>query len=511
MNRSKILIKNQIVITLFGLFGQILVFITFPMLIKHVGNDDFGIYSLSGALGSYITIFITSFRAAFIKNISELDGKNDIDSINIIFNTSIITYFIFGFILALYNLFLAYFGIHFFSIPETSIWKAETIFALNAIFCIFMMPLSLASSYFNAVQKNVITSIFQILLNILFSIAIIYTIYKKENIIFLFILNMSGHLLLSMLSFSLLFKKYHFLSIKKTYFSTVHFKQMMNYSSWMFLIALAFVLIYQTDQIIIGLFLPVGMITFYQIGAKLHNIIKMIDGFFGTPITPSLSNAIGAKDLRYIEQLKYRGLKFLLFIFAPIITMFIIFAGPIISLWIGPEYAKDSTLLTQLFVGYWYFGIIVFFMGRLAQGYGYVKEFALVIFFGAFLNVILSIAFIKTIGIIGVVLGTLVQFILIFPLFFKTLTEKLELSLQKLLIEIIVPIYSINLVLGLFIYSINKLITINSISILVLVTFSSTLITYFFEFLILKSEEKQFISNSIKSALGKITPALYHA
>lgn len=454
------------------------------------------------SLGGYLSILTLSFRSSSIKFISELLGAKDFKSINQVFNTSIIIYFLFGCFLALYNLLFGIWGIDYFSIPSSHLWKAKSLFYFNAVFSLFNIPLSITVSYFHAVQKNIYSSILQFLKNVTYGISILIIVFLNENVIFLFVSQMIFGLLIDGISFILLMRQFDYLSLKLKDFSKPYFEKMFNYSSWMFLWALATTLIYQTDQIIIGIFLPVSTITYYQIASKLHNIVKMIDGYVGVPITPSVSSAIGANDIIFIEKVKYIGLKFVLFIIMPLVTVFILYADQIISIWIGIEYAKYSTGATQLFLIYWYFGIIVFFVGRLLQAHGIVKEFSLIFILGAIINIILSVVFVREMGLIGVVLATVVQFILLTPFSIRIFSRELNLSFKKI-IQNTIQIYLINFFIGILLYVVQLQFSISTLTVLISVMCLSFSLIYAIQFLFLTSDEKEYIRKFIKNSLQR--------
>lgn len=504
MNRFTTLINNQLYVTAFSLIGQVFIFITFPLLIKYVGDEDFGIFSLGSAIGGYLSLFVSSFRSSIVKFVSNADGKNDYYAINSIFNTGIIVYFFFGLILSLLNILIANFCLGFFNISNDAIWKAETIFYLNAAFSIIMIPSSIASSFLYSMQKHYIASILQIITTFLICSSILLLIYIKGNIVTLFIIQSMITIIINFITFLIIIKKYKYLKIKSKFFSYSYFKKMTHFGGWIFISALAMVLIYQTDQIIIGLFLPVGMITFYQIGSKLHNFVRMINGLINSPIIPSISNAQSAQDNEYINKIKVAGLRILLAILLPLITSLIVFANPIITIWMGEYYANKATVLSQLFLSYWYIYIIIFYFNNISWGMGLVKKYSKLNLIGAVLNVAISIVLVKTLGIVGVVLGTVCQFIFLSPFYLLYYRNKLSLPFFKLFKEIITPIYGINFSIGITTYLLIRYFKIESWMTLILTFLSVIIVCYVAELLTFNKNEKRKLYEFLRSYFFKL-------
>ena len=82
----------------------------------------------------------------------------------------------------------------------------------------------------------------------------------------------------------------------------------------------------------------------------------------------------------------------------------------------GPGF-EASILPAQCLIFFWIFNATLQVGSGLATAKGYVKVFFKITFLNALVNVILSLALVKPLGILGVVLGTTIPMILIdFPL-----------------------------------------------------------------------------------------------
>ena len=217
------------------------------------------------------------------------------------------------------------------------------------------------------------------------------------------------------------------------------FKNLFQFSIGLYLIALAHLFIYKTDKIILGIFLAISAITYYQIAFVFINIIISINAMISSVFIPLVSEANGKENHDLLEKLKYMVPKYSAAALFPIIIIVFIYAQPIILFYMGDEYIHVATIL-RVFVIYW-FVITLSPLGAMLLGLGKYKPVLKVHLIGVFINLTVSIIGVKLLGVIGVVLGTVFQYILVLPIQAHLFFKELRIPIRRFLKEVWLPIY----------------------------------------------------------------------
>jgi len=106
------------------------------------------------------------------------------------------------------------------------------------------------------------------------------------------------------------------------------------------------VLIYM-DRFLIGSLLSMAMVGFYV--APFEGITKlwMIPASLTTAVFPACS-ALGSEGRKELEILYTRSIRYLLLILSPVCLSIFLYAKPITQVWLGPEFASQSSVVLQI-------------------------------------------------------------------------------------------------------------------------------------------------------------------
>ena len=164
--------------------------------------------------------------------------------------------------------------------------------------------------------------------------------------------------------------------------------------------------IYQTDNIIISSFInitTVGLVSNYNL------LITSISGFINitfSSVVSGFGNLIATenKEKQYFLFKAYRFLAFWMYGFASIAFLYLL--TPFILLWIGKDMIVDSTVIYLILINYYIVGhaIVVNNIKNAAGIFVAVKYISIV---QAIVNLVVSIAMVKLIGLEGVFIGTI--------------------------------------------------------------------------------------------------------
>ena len=198
----------------------------------------------------------------------------------------------------------------------------------------------------------------------------------------------------------------------------------------------------KTDEIVIGAFLPVRQVAPYTFARRLASIPQLFAAQFETVILPAASALDHESEPERLRKLALMGTRLTLVGFLPIGCGLTVLAGEFLSAWVGPVYADDGYLVTIL-VGAWLIAMSVWPASSILQAMAKHRPLAVYALTAAAVNLGLSIALVRPLGVKGVALGTLVGTVLeVFVLVAPYAMRTIGLGRRDVLREVVVPAFA---------------------------------------------------------------------
>jgi O-antigen/teichoic acid export membrane protein len=171
--------------------------------------------------------------------------------------------------------------------------------------------------------------------------------------------------------------------------------------------ALANVLRFRVDNIVVASFVGLAAVTHYRIGGTLVQYFFLFMNALLGMFTSVFSRKEGAKDHEAIRKTYFFASKISICIASFVAFGMIAWGKPFIARWMGVQYLDAYPVLVALVVGY-YLALAQGPAVGLLFGLSRHKYFALVNSVEGIVNLLLSILLVRRYGIVGVALGTLV-------------------------------------------------------------------------------------------------------
>lgn len=208
------------------------------------------------------------------------------------------------------------------------------------------------------------------------------------------------------------------------YFDRTKIRDIFCYSVWTLLIQISFMMLINTDFIIVNKFLGTAAVTDYSLAAKWNRMVRNISMSAVAVITPMITSLEADQQFEKIRQVNIRGIRLFMIFIIPCTTLLAVFSKELLTIWVGHEFAHNSIL-------FWCSVLpLMWIMTELPSSYilrglGKVKWIALSGIVSAVLNVVLSIVLVHyyNMGTVGVALGTAISLsiksLVFFPLYMQ--------------------------------------------------------------------------------------------
>lgn len=410
--------KNIIVSFLTKGLNIVIGFIQVPIAIEYLGSTKYGLWLIIGSVISWFGFFDIGLGNGMRNKFAEALAKNDKQSAKTYIST---TYAILSIIMILLVLI-------FFSMSPFLDWyrilNAPADINENILLVVYIVFVSFALRFVLKLITTILVADQRPAIQ-----GVINVIRRVINLLILIILlkTTSGSLVYMALTFSitpiliLIFASIYFYSKDyKEFIPSLNFvdfkyaRDLMTLGVRFFIIQIAVLVLYTTDNMIITQLYDPSQVTVYNIANKYFSIVTMGFTIVITPFWSSVTEAYHKNDIPWIKKSIRQLIRiWVLFLILTIVMLFM--SNWVYKVWVGPEILVpfNLSITWAIFVAIFSFNFIFIYF---INGTGKVKFQLYLALINMVINIPLSIFFAKVLnfGISGVIMGTLVSAVLSF-------------------------------------------------------------------------------------------------
>lgn len=404
-------IKSGAIIGYINMIANIIVtFVYTPIMLKLMGNEEFGLYSLVSSVISYLSVLDMGFGNAMIRFISKAQAKKEYDKEKEINGLFLILYSAIGIItifigIALINNIQKLFP----ALTQDEIGKAKVIMEILILTIAISFPLSIFDSYVMACEKFKFLKILNLVKTISIPLTMLPLLFLGYKAIAMVIVTSIFNIMYHICTLLCCFKKLNMkIYISKGKFNVELFKNIFNYSFFVFLGLIVDTVFNNTDQVILGSVCGTVAVSIYSVGSKIINMNTTVSTTLSGLFLPKITKMLEEKEADYkISNLFLKVSRIQIYLMVLISSGFIVYGKQFLNLWVGGGYEQTYYIILL---------IILPALIPLTQNIGISiiqaknkHQFRSVVYFIiAIINVILTIPLAKRFEGIGAAIGTLI-------------------------------------------------------------------------------------------------------
>ena len=386
--------------------GMVVPFFLTPFVIRHLGLTAYGIWILAVSTVSYLGVLDMGLRSAVIRFVSKAEAQGKPEDATRVIGAALWVRVLIATAVAVLSIGLALLFPHLFKIPSGMQRPAQ----LTVLMCALSVALTLISGVFGAVLAAIhrfdVLSLVSASQTLARAAGVILILTSGHGLITLAFWEVSISLLGGLTTMGMALKLFPPCRARLARPDKGILKMIWSYSFTTFIFIIATQIIINTDNLVIGAFLSVGMVAFYSIGGSLMSYSTQVVTSVSTTFTPMASNMEAAGRAEGLQRLLLRGTQGTLAILLPISLALVLRGKTFIGLWMGPQYSEISGTVLQILIVSQFFGIADGTAASIMMAIDKHKPVARWAVAEAVLNLGLSIVLVKTIGIYGVAWGT---------------------------------------------------------------------------------------------------------
>lgn len=477
-----------------------------PILIRMLGQSEYGLYSIVYSVISYLTVMDMGFGNAIIIYTARYINQGNKEKQDKLHGMFFVIYCIIGVLAAVVGLIL-FFNVNLLfgnAMTDMEISRAKIMMLILTLNLAITFPLSIFGNIIIAHEKFVISKvvkIIQILLQPLLMIPLLFMGYKAIAMVSVLTIANIFCLLLN----ALICKKKLNVNLKFRGFDFKLLREIFSYSFFIFLNQIIDKVNWSLDQFILGSISGTVATAIYSVAGQLNtmymNFSTAISGVMLPKVTKMEDNKASDKEFTDIF-IKTGRIQYILM--ALIITGFVLFGQAFINIWAGEDYSSAYIIACILMIP-----MTIPLIQNIGLSILQAKnlyKYRTIIFIGiAALNIALSIPLTRLYGGIGAATGTAISLILgqgiILNVYYRKKVGINMIKFWKNILKMSIPVV-ISVLIGIIL---NKIIISNAIIQLVLkILLYTTIYCLLIWNFAMNKYEKDLIKKPINKILSKV-------
>lgn len=323
-----------------------------PYMLRCLGQNDYGVYSLVASVITYLTILDFGFGNAVVRYTAQFRARGETRKQWEMFGMFVIVYLVIGLIAFLGGLGL-YFNVETLfdrTMTVDDLAQARTMMLLLTVNLAFTFPMSIFGSIISAYENFVfsrVVNILRILLSTAVMIAVLAMGYKAVSLVVVqTVFN------LATLVANWVFCRYR-LKIKIIFgkFDWKFMKEIAIYSFWIFLNAIMDKIYWGTGQFVLGSMVGTVAVAIFSVAILLQHMYMQFSVSISSVLLPRVTAMVTHNNDHWaISDVFIRTGRIQNLIMSFILSAYIIFGQSFVDLWAGRDYAQSYEVTLLFFI-----------------------------------------------------------------------------------------------------------------------------------------------------------------
>lgn len=376
-----------------------------PFIIRHLGDEAFGLWILIFSLTGYYGLFDLGIRSSIVRYVAKYSANAQHEELNRLVNTAMFSYGGIGAIAMLVTVVAINYIKVFHGIHSEDIRTARWLLLMVGTSLSLGFPLGVFTGILEGLQRFYLLYFINIASTLLRTFLIVVALHRGGGLLIVALITVSLPLLNQLVNAVVVFRHLP-LRISAKHVDRSTLKLIASYSSTTFVIIVAGRLRFKSDAIVIGTFVSATAITYFTVGSRLVDYASEVVGSLAQIFIPMSSQSQAKGDLDSLRKIFVVGNRACAFIIFPITVTLTILGKSVIEAWVGPRYVSTSYPVMLVLLYPMTLMLAQSASGRTLWGLAKHQTWAWVVLAEGVANLILSVILVRPYGILGDAIGT---------------------------------------------------------------------------------------------------------
>ena len=407
-NRSKAgIVRNIFASYVSNIVGYIAGFVATPLLLQHLGREQFGLWMLLVSVIVYVGLVELGISSAVSKRVAECAALDDKVRLKQVLGTAVVMYSVSALIAWLIVGAVTLRLNSLFQIPAVSLPLARLTMLVLGVYQTLKFVLAAQSAVLLGIGRMDIGANVSAIITLGATLLNVSLVLLHYGIFALACSLTLATLLTGIVTHRLMHQKLPGIVLNPRNASRPMVRELLKFGSRNATISLMGTVAYGSDMLILGRMLPVAVIANYAVAAKIVDLVNTLAMKPSGAMLPVFSDANARNDLERHFKIFTRSLSLCLIIALPFVTAICILGDYLIAVWVGAghesSYLICAVLALMMFLRLP--GTACYIIMTATERNRFLMQMYLI---AAPTNLMLSIVLTRVYGAVGVALGSLI-------------------------------------------------------------------------------------------------------
>jgi O-antigen/teichoic acid export membrane protein len=379
-----------------------------PFIVRSLGTLYYGVWTLLMEFTGYLWLFDFGVRESVVKYVAQHHETDEREQIVDVVHTAVMLYAGIGAIALLASAVMAVALPYVFNIPPEAIRTARMTLLIAGVTVAQGFVFNVYVGVLMGLKKFYIVTRFGIVFTVLRAALIFALLRAGYGIVALGLVHLSINVAMNLLVFRTALRHLPYLKPRLSSPGGTQVRRMLGYGKYVLINNIGQKLVFASDALVIGIFLPVSTLTYYAVAGSLVGYLKSFMATMASVLNPMSSALDARRDAAGLSRLFLTASKGAVIVGLPVCIGLITLGERFISIWMGPTFGPVSGPIVAVLAAAHAIGLPYYTITGVLYGLGKHRITATARVFEAAANITLSVILVKRYGLIGVAIGTLI-------------------------------------------------------------------------------------------------------
>src|SRR6185295_6837768 len=377
-----------------------------PFNIHHLGPSAYGLWMLTASMTTYFSVLDLGFGGSIVKFVAHYRAKRDVRGLNEIASTLFFIFAASGTIAYLVFVLLAFNVGRIVNITPDQFATARSLMLVIGVYVSLGFPFSIFGGIINGFQRYDLNNLVGIVSSVIVAIINVTMLLYGYSLTQLVLVTTSVRVLTYLIYRLNAYHVFPALSLRPSLFLWSRVRELTSFSVYVAIIDWANKLNYSIDAIIIGAYMSAAAVALWTVPQRLAEMLQRLTNQFNGVLFPVVVDSDAGQRPDRLRMLFVEGTRLSLVTVVPLAGAMFLLMDPLVHAWVGPRFA-DSIVVAQILLV-----VVAIRVGNASattvlKGAGLHRLLAFSNAGAALANVVLSLMWIRSYGLVGQAFGTL--------------------------------------------------------------------------------------------------------
>jgi len=378
-----------------------------PFNVAHLGRSAYGLWALTTSITWFFGVLDLGYSGALVKFIAQYRAWRDHSSLNQIVSTIGLVFTALGGLCFLVTVVIAWRIDLLFHLDAEQAATARQLLLIIGVYLSVQLPISVFGAVVYGFQRFYRNNAVSIALSIVVATVNVAVLGTGHSLVALVASTTAVRIVFLGAFVWNAYRVFPGLEVRPSLFRRERLREVTGFSIYMAVLDWSAKLNYSSDTMVIGATLDTTAVALWTVGQRLTQLAQQLTSQLNGALFPAVVDSDASQRQDQLRTILIQGTKLSLALAAPLCVGLISLADPLVRRWVGAQFAA-SVLPLQIMLAIVLVRNVTASANLILRGAGEHRLLTYTNASTAVVNLLLSIALVRPLGLLGVALGTLI-------------------------------------------------------------------------------------------------------